>query len=74
MEAVREYGPNVMRFELATGARQWYIIGCYLAPDNTFSIEHVIAALKDRPKGTALLVAGDFNTELENPDNDQRRT
>ena len=28
VEAVREYGPNVMSFELATGARRWYIIGC----------------------------------------------
>ena len=32
VEAIREYGLNVMRFELATGARRWYIIGCYLAP------------------------------------------
>ena len=28
VEAIREYGPNVLRFEVATGARRWYIIGC----------------------------------------------
>ena len=28
VEAVREYGPNFMSFEVATGARRWYIIGC----------------------------------------------
>ena len=28
VEAVREYGPNVLSFEVATGGRQWYIIGC----------------------------------------------
>ena len=67
MEAFRQYGPNVMSFELATGARQWYIIGCYLAPDNTLRIERVIAALKDRPKGTALVVVWDLNTALEDP-------
>ena len=32
VEAVREYGPNVLSFEVATGAQRWYIIGCYLAP------------------------------------------
>ena len=26
VEAVREYGPNVLSFEVATGARRWYII------------------------------------------------
>ena len=56
-----------MSFELATGARRWYIIGCYLAPDNTLTIESVIAALRDRPKGTALVVARDLNTALEDP-------
>ena len=65
VEAIREYGPNVMSFEVATGARRWYIIGCYLAPDNTSTIESVVAALKERPKGTVLVVAGDLNTALD---------
>ena len=49
VEAVRKFGPNVVRFQLATGARRWYIIGCYLAPDDTSTIESVVAALKERP-------------------------
>ena len=67
MEAVRQFGPNVMSFQLATGARRCYIIGCYLAPDNTSTIESVVAALKERPRGTALVVLGDLNTALDNP-------
>ena len=74
MEAVRQYGPNVTSFELATGARRWYIIRCYLSPNDTSTIEIVVAALKDRPKGTALVVAGDLNTALEYPENDRRGT
>ena len=35
VEAVRQFGPNIVGFQLATGARRWYIIGCYLAPDDT---------------------------------------
>ena len=38
VEAVREYGPNVLSFEVATGAWQWYFIGCYLAPDKAQTI------------------------------------
>ena len=27
-EAVRQFGPNIVGFQLDTGARRWYIIGC----------------------------------------------
>ena len=74
VEAVRYYGPNVTSFKLETGARRWYIIGCYLAPDDTSTIERVVDALRDRPKGTALVVVGDHNTDLEDSENDRRGT
>ena len=72
VEAVREYGPNVLSFNVATGARGWYIIGCYLAPDNADTIERVVTALGDRPKGTALIVAGDLNRDLEDSESNKR--
>ena len=72
LEAVREYRLNVLSFKVATGARRWYIIGCYLAPDNAETIERVVTALGDVPKGTALIVAGDLNTDLEDSYNDRR--
>ena len=62
VEAVRKYGPNVIGLQLATGARRWYIVGCYLAPNNTSTIERVVEALRARPKGAELLVVGDLNT------------
>ena len=58
VEEVRPYGPNVISFEVVTGRRLWYIIGCYLAPDDARTIERVITALGDQPRGTALIVAG----------------
>ena len=63
VEAVMEYGPNVLSFEVATGAQQWYIIGCYLAPDDARTIERVVTALGDQPRVTALLVSGGLNTD-----------
>ena len=74
MEAVHQFGPNVIGFQMATGARRWYINGCYLAPDNTSTIESVVAALKERPWGAAQMVAGDLNTKLTEPENDRRGT
>ena len=50
VEAVRKFGPNVIGFQLATGTRRWYIMGCYLTPDNTSTIERVVEALRSRPK------------------------
>ena len=67
VEAVRKYGPNVIGFQLATGARQCYIVGCYLARDDTSMIERVFEALRDRQKGAELLVKGDLNTNLTAP-------
>ena len=74
VEAVREYGSNVISFEVATGARRWYIIRCYLAPNETETIDRVVTALGDRPKGTTLVVAGDLNTDLEDSESDRRGT
>ena len=72
VEAVRKYGPNVIGFQLATGARRWYIVGCYLARDDTLTIDRVVEALRDRPKGAELLVVGDLNTNLAAPEGDKR--
>ena len=74
MEEVRTYGPNVISFEVVTGQRRWYIIGCYIAPDDARTIERVVTALGDQPRGTALIVAGDFNTDLGEMASDGRGT
>ena len=72
VEAVQKFGPNVIGFHMVTGARQWYIVGCYLAPNNTSTIERVVEALKERPKGAKLLVAGYMNANLAEPEGDRR--
>ena len=49
VEEVRKYGPNVLSFKVVTGRRRWYIIGCYIAPDDARTIERVVTALGDQP-------------------------
>ena len=72
VEAIQKFRPNVIGFHLETGEIQWYIIGCYLAPDDTLTIESVVAAIKERLWGAELLVAGYLNINLEDPDGYQR--
>ena len=64
METLHLYGANVVSFQLASGGQRWYIVGCYLAPYNTSTIEDIVAAIIQRPQGAALLVVGKFNTNL----------
>ena len=47
-------------------------MGCYLAPDDTLTIERVVKALRERPKGAELLVAGDLNINFAEPEGDRR--
>ena len=64
--------PIFIGFHLVTGARLWYIVICYLAPDNTLTIDRVVKAIKERPKGAELLVAGDMNPNLAEPEGYRR--
>ena len=72
VEEVRQYGPNVLSFEVVSGRRRWYIVGCYVAPDDAQTIDQLVTALGDQPKGTALVVAGDLNTDLGEMECDRR--
>ena len=74
VEEVRTYGPTVLSFEVGTGRRRWYIIGCYLAPDDARTIEQVVTAIGDQPRGTALVVVGYLNTDLGDMECDGRGT
>ena len=72
MEAVHQFLLNVVGFQLAVGERRWYIMGCYLSSNKNLTIESVVAALKERPRGAELIVEGDLNAKLLEPEGDQR--
>ena len=72
LDIVQQFRPNVVGFQLVTGERWWCTMVCYLAPEETSTIESVVAALKERPRGAKLLVAGDFNVKLLEPEGNRR--
>ena len=52
---------------MVTGEQRWYIIGCYLSPNNTSTIESVLSVFKKPPWGAELLVLGNLNVKLLEP-------
>ena len=52
--------------------QRWYIVVFYLAPDNTLTIKRVVEALRERPKGVELMVAGNLNINFAEPEGDWR--
>ena len=69
---MEKFGPNVLGFHLATGAWRWYIVGVYIAPEDTTTLERVVKAIRRKPQGAKLLVAGDFNVNIAAPEGDRR--
>ena len=72
VEAVERYGPNVMGFQVAAGARRCYIVGAYVAPKDEVTMETVVAAIGRKPPGAELMVAGDFNVDIMEPEGNRR--
>ena len=68
LEALCLHGPKVASFQLAPRGKRWYVVSCYIAPDNASTIEAVVAATSQKPCGADLLVIGNFNADLESPE------
>ena len=63
----------MMSFQLDSGRRRWFIVGCYLSPDNASTINHIIADKNKCTRGAAVLVAGNSNINLKAPEGNCRR-
>ena len=51
-------GLNVMVFQVATGERRWHVVGAYIAPEDEVTMETVIHAIRRKPPGAELMMAG----------------
>ena len=54
------------------GVQWWYIVGVYIAPEDTETMERVVAAIRKKPRGAELMVAGDFNANIATSEGDRR--
>ena len=53
---------------MVTVGQQCNFMGCYIAPYYASTIEDVIAAIGKRPRRAEMLVFGNFNVGLEDPE------
>ena len=72
LEELRLHGPKVASFQLAPRGKRWYAVRCYITPDDDSTIEAVVAATSQKPCGADLLVIGNFNSDLESPEENAR--
>ena len=47
-------------------------MGVYIAPNDTTTLERVVEAIRRKPRGAELLVAGEFNVDIATPEGDRR--
>ena len=67
-ESHQQHGPNVISFNLVTGGRYWNMVGCCLMPRDASTLESISVAIGHRTRGSEILVASNFNIDLESPD------
>ena len=72
IKALQQFVPNVVRFQMVKGERQYYIFGCYLSPNDALNIDCVLAAVGKRPRWSELLVAGNFKYDPTSPEGADR--
>jgi hypothetical protein len=67
VEEVEMRGPNVLSLLLMSGTTGYYIVGCYIPPNDLTSLTHIKQAWMAFPKGCLPIVIGDLNVNLAAP-------
>lgn len=70
IEEIKIVHPHVLTFQLVVrGVRpvRFYVVGCYIPPEDLTTLEHVKNALAQRPGGCKPLLVGNLNVDLECP-------
>ena len=74
IEEVEMRGPNVLSFQLVSGATRWYIVGCYIPPNDLTTLTHVEQAWQACPRGCLPILLGDLNVNLAAPRDERDET
>ena len=67
-EELRLHSPTIISFQLVTGRRRWNIVECYIACSDASTTEDVVSAIMYQTYEAELLIAGNLNTKLEDPE------
>jgi hypothetical protein len=73
VESIKQFGFNVISFQLVTGCNRISCVGGYIPPTDVSTIKFVNEAYNIPPRGPKL-VLGDLNADLNNPRNERPTT
>ncbi len=59
----------MLLFQLILGATRWYIMGCYILPNDLTTLTHVKQAWQACPRGCLPILLGNLNVNLAAPRN-----
>jgi hypothetical protein len=74
IEEVELHGPNVLSFQLVSGATRWYILWCYILPNNLTALTYVKQVWLACPRGCIPILLRDLNVNLAAPCNKHNKT
>jgi hypothetical protein len=66
-EEVEMRGPNVLSFQLVLGTTWYYIMGCYILPNDLTTLMHIEQAWLACPSGCTPIMLRDLNVNLAAP-------
>ena len=63
---------NIVSFRLDKGYLRLFIVGCYLALEDSYNIERVVGSMKQCPCGAVIMVVRDLKTDITELEANQR--
>jgi hypothetical protein len=64
-------GPNVLLFTIVTDSQQFFVVGCYIPPNNLSTLQHIVQAWNECPHGHIPILLGNLNVNLRAPRDDR---
>ena len=64
IKAHQSFGPHVLNFQMVTGQKRWFIVGCYVPLDSVAETNHIATALVHCPDTMDTILVGDINVNL----------
>ena len=71
VEGIVNFCLNVSGFFLTSGSRRWYVIGAYMPPNDAPAVHSTEQDLDEAPKGMEVIIFGDLNVRLREPQDDR---
>jgi endonuclease/exonuclease/phosphatase family metal-dependent hydrolase len=74
VEETRIWGPNVISLHLMLGATRFFVVGCYIPPNDLEALACVNKAWRECPAGAHPILVGDLNVNLRAPRTEREET